>query len=502
MFLVEDRPQEEKIHIYNLAVNKSWYIGNVSILERFYKDEEESLNPYLRLGGTSSHSFFWKKVLGKFHKVHSGLPRLITNRMRDLVNSGFELVEDEELIELRVNDILTDNNFDSLFDNGVVDESWAGYTGYKLSFDKKISKFPLIEMVKPEQLRVFTNRGRINKYVITFEDSELFADDDNTYTLEEIYTKGATGAEITYKAYRGADKKETVTQTKYEDEVLTNFFNFPIFLKNNTSTSAQSDIYGESDYSNSISLFDDLDENHSQLSHKIRHASPKRFIDESLITTDADNNPMGFNDFELDHIVTSEQLDPTKQALLQQHTVDIQAVEYLTTRSALESEILANSGLSPVTIGNAQASGLNNSADTLRERERLTIRTRRTKHKLWKQFLENFISTLLSYEDYMNDQPIGEYDIKIEFNPFEDMSEAERVEILGNKKINALITVRDSLEQLNPELTEEEIDAMVLKVKVENNINILPDEAPPVEEVTEDEEVIEETETEEVEETI
>lgn len=479
----------KRVHIYNLAVAKVWLLGEPTILERFYKHDEKTLNPYLGMGTISTDGFFWRNVVPKYHKTHSGLPRLVVNRIKDLVNTGYNLVsEDEDAIET-LNKILKDNQFNnSLFDKGITDESWAGHTAYKFAFDEDLSNMPIIESIEPEQLEIVKKRGRVQKYIINFTDNEL-KKDDNTYHLEEIYQFINKVPTITYKAYSTAKKEDIVEQDKYTDIPLIGLNFLPVFLKNNTTTNVHPEIpFGMSDFGNNYSLLDDMDECQSQQSHKLRHANPKRFISEALIDMNDAGQVSNFNDFETDYIVTKEELNDSQRELLEQHTSKIEADEYIKTYKKLEAQVLANMGISPLTIGNSDAAGLNNNGDTLREREKLSMRTRNAKLKLWKPFLEDMFVRLLMFNDWVNanTSTIGEYNFEVTFNPFEELSIKEEIETLGDAKLNGLVSTRTAVTQLNPELNEAELNTEIVRVKTENGVAVLEEDLIGVEVPTEE----------------
>ena len=470
----------ENIFTRTLIENSKWQSGVVEELEYFYKITYPKLIGY---NATPVISYFWYKVTPKTIRVHSGLPALISKTMVSLIAApglNYEVEENEEATK-RLEAILQDNNFeDKLFPDGVIYESYGGYFGFKISQDDMITSMPIIEIVSPENLEVLTQRGRI--VGIVFKSHQREGDTD--IEIHEIYKKyGETQTEITYKKFKyeqaklvdvGFSKEEL---EQYEDIILNT--PLPAVLKNNTAVNTQfkGAPYGISDYANSQSIFNSLDEVLSQMMTAIRFARPKRFISEDLLVNTVAGRKAQFDDFETDYEIVQTDPDNVSEQYKQfDTTVDI--FVYKEAFTTLVQQALNNAGLSPTSVGLTGLEALAASADSQREREKTTLRTREMKLKLWRESLTDLFVKVLQFDDVVNRGTApGEYKIKIMFNDYSIPSFEQRIQTATNALNGGLVDVRHAIDLLFlDDLTDEEKELLVKNIKIENGIPITPDE--------------------------
>jgi len=470
----------ENIFTRTLIENSKWQSGVVEELEYFYKITYPKLIGY---NATPVISYFWYKVTPKTIRVHSGLPALISKTMVSLIAApgiNYEVEDNEEATE-RLEAILQDNNFeDKLFPDGVIYESYGGYFGFKISQDDMITSKPIIEIVNPENIEVIQERGRVVGMIFKHHKRE----GDNDIEIHEIYKKyGEMQTEITYKKYQykqaklveaGFDKEEL---EEYEDIILNT--PLPAVLKNNTAVNTQfkGAPYGISDYANSQSLFNSMDEVLSQMMTAIRFARPKRFISEDLLVNTVSGRKAQFDDFETDYeIVQTDPDNATEQYKQFDTTVDI--FIYKEAFNSLIQQALNNAGLSPTSVGLTGLEALAASADSQREREKTTLRTREMKLKLWREALNELFVKVLQFDDVVNrgTEP-GEYQIKISFNDYSIPSFEQRIQTATSALNGGLVDVRHAIDLLFlDDLTDEEKELLVKNIKIENGIPITPDE--------------------------
>ena len=507
----------ENIFTRTLIENSKWQSGVVEELEYFYKITYPKLIGY---NATPVISFFWYKVTPKTIRVHSGLPALISKTMVSLIAAPgitYEVEGNEEATN-RLWEILQDNHFeDKLLPDGVIYESYGGYFGFKISQDDMITSKPIIEIVNPENIEVITERGRVVGIIFKQHKRE----GDNDIEIHEIYKKyGEMETEITYKKYKYEQAKlvdvgfNSDEAEEYEDIILST--PLPAVLKNNTAVNTQfkGAPYGISDYANSQSLFNSLDEVLSQMMTAIRFARPKRFISEDLLVNTVAGRKSQFDDFETDYEIVQTDPDNASEQYKQfDTTVDI--FVYKEAFTALVQQALNNAGLSPTSVGLTGLEALAASADSQREREKTTLRTREMKLKLWRQALKELFVKVLQFDDVVNRGTApGEYEISVSFNDYSIPSFEQRIDTATSALNGGLVDVRHAIDILFlDDLNDEEKDLLVKNIKIENGIPITPDEVEdianvvpdsveatilePEEPFIEEEEEIEETEEEE-----
>jgi hypothetical protein len=247
-----------------------------------------------------------------------------------------------------------------------------------------------------------------------------------------------------------------------------------------------------------------MDEVLSQMMTAIRFARPKRFISEDLLVNTATGRKAQFDDFETDYEIVQSDPDNTSEQYKQfDATVDI--LVYKEAFTTLVQQALNNAGLSPTSVGLTGLEALASSADSQREREKTTLRTREMKLKLWREALVELFVKLLQFDDVVNRGTApGEYEIKISFNDYSIPSFEQRIQTATSALNGGLVDVKHAVDLLFlDDLTDEEKELLVQAIKIENGIPIAPDEVeqnqqvvPPQApaEVEEEEPILEEEE--------
>jgi len=478
--LVEDRSlaSAEQVFTRTLLENNKWNSGIVEDLEYFHKNIKPKLRGY---SSTVVDSSFWTKVTPKTIRVHSGIPSLISKTMINLIAApGFDVsVEtneeyDEEQTD-RLLKILEDNNFENkLLPDGVNAESYGGYFAYKISQDDTISEYPIIELVSPENVEVITERGRLKGFIFKTN----YKEGERDYEIHEIYTKSGNDTLITYRKfmYKGTELVEVsfsgADVEKYQD-VLISGIDAPAVLKNNTATNTQfkGSYYGLSDYNNSQSIFNALDEDLSQMLTAIRFNRPKRFLSEDLLVNTFTGSKAEFDDFETDY--ETVQSDPDSDgAVYKQFESKLDISIYVESFKQLLVQALNNAGLSPASVGVTGLEALNASEGSQREKEKTTLRTRELKLGLWRKTLSELFVKLLQFDDVVNRKTVaGEYNISITFNDYSIPSLDARIETAGNALNRGLVDVKKAVDMMFlDDLSEDEKLLMVNNIKVENGV--------------------------------
>lgn len=479
----------ETIFTRTLLENSKWLSGTVEELEYFFKVT------YPKLLGYNTNpviSYFWHKVTPKTIRVHSGIPALISKTMVGLIAApgmNYEVEDDEEATD-RLWQILQDNNFeDKLLPDLVMFESYGGFAGIKISQDDSISQYPIIEIVAPENVEVMTQRGRIMGFI--FKHHTKQGNDD--IEIHEIYQQlSPTQTEITYKKYKYVRTELTEIdftpdeREEYVDMVINT--PLPAVLKNNTTVNTQfkGAPYGISDYVNSQSIFNAMDEVLSQMLTAIRFARPKRFISEDLLVNTPTGRKAQFDDFETDYEVVQSDPDNASEQYKQFDT-KMEIEPYKQAYVSLIQQALNNAGLSPTSVGLTGLEAIAASADSQREREKTTLRTREMKLKLYREALSELFVKLLQFDDVINRGVApGEYEINISFNDYSIPSMEQRIDTATKALNGGLVDVRHAVDMLFlDDLSEEDKEVMVQNIKIETGIPLTPEDVETAAEIIE-----------------
>jgi hypothetical protein len=459
-----------------LTENSVLYRSNPPELENFYKNiystfTNANSTPY---APQEVKTLFWRTVSGDVPRITSGLPKLASQTMVNLLlGNGYEYrVNDNDEQTQRLTEILDENGFDELLQEAISTESWAGFVFFKISHDLEISDKPIIEVVSPFDAKCVTKRGRVQEIVFYIREDY----DDIEIEIHERYYLENGQLRVEYKAYKdGEDYPLPDKYLEYETNYPLTFI--PAMLKNNTGHNSRFPKYpyGESDYTSVQALFHMLDDLLSQSELEVSNGIAQKFVNQKLIPKNIDGKPYKFNRNETVVEMTSndmedEAFDVRKFISIMQPDIRIEKYESMTHQTY--ARILTNMGLSPTTVGLPNFESIDASAESQREREKSSLRTRNRKLKLWQPFLINLFERVLKYDDYLNNRQ-GEYFIEVVFNEYGDFSREGKIDIIAKAVAGNVMSIEQAVKELYPELTPEEQNQMVVDIKLEQGVPLL-----------------------------
>ena len=481
--------ENEDTFLRELRENQIWYRGNPEELEYFFKQvynvyQKSARSPY---AVAEAQTKFWRTVSGDVPRVHSGLPKLATQAIVNLISgNGYDLnVNDSEEELKRLEDILEDNNFDSLLQEAISTETWAGYVFFKISHDLELTDKPIIEVVSPFNASCETERGRIKSITFHFKQD---INDKEEIEIREKYELENGKLEVEIKAYKDDQEVELPEEyQEYETQYSLSFI--PALLKNNTGHNSRfpNKPYGESEFTSVQSLFHTLDDLLSQTELEVSNAIATKFVNSKLIPKDLNGKPYKFDRNQTVQEITSNDMEDDTFDIRKFVSIlqpDIRVDRYDGIITDTYARILTNMGLSPLTVGLPGFESVQASASSQREREKTTIRTRAKKLKLWKQTLRDLFEKVLKYDDYINNRSEGEYDISIEFPQYAVPTLDERIATIGQAVQMNIMSVEKAIDELYPELSDEDRKKIIVDIKLEQGIPLTQDniQQPPTEE--------------------
>lgn len=481
--------ENEDTFLRELRENQIWYRGNPEELEYFFKQvynvyQKSARSPY---AVAESQTKFWRTVSGDVPRVHSGLPKLATQALVNLISgNGYEVnVNDSEEDLQRLEDILEDNNFDSLLQEAISTETWAGFVFFKICHDLELTDKPIIEVVSPFNASCETERGRIKSITFHFKQD---INDKEEIEIREKYELKNGKLEVEIKAYKDDQEVELPEEYKeYETKYALSFI--PALLKNNTGHNSRfpNKPYGESEFTSVQSLFHTLDDLLSQTELEVSNAIATKFVNSKLIPKDINGKPYKFDRNQTVQEITSNDMEDDTFDVRKFVSVlqpDIRVDRYDGIITDIYARILTNMGLSPLTVGLPGFESVQASASSQREREKTTIRTRAKKLKLWKQTLRDLFEKVLKYDDYINNRSEGEYEISIDFPQYAVPTLDERIATIGQAVQMNIMSVEKAIDELYPELTDEDKKKIIVDIKLEQGIPLTQEniQQPPTEE--------------------
>lgn len=467
--------ENEDIFLRELRENQIWYRGNPEELEYFFKQvynvyQKSARSPY---AVAEAQTKFWRTVSGDVPRVHSGLPKLATQALVNLIaGNGYEInVNDSEEDLKRLEDILEDNNFDSLLQEAISTETWAGFVFFKICHDLELTDKPIIEVVSPFNASCETERGRIKSITFHFKQD---INDKEEIEIREKYELKNGKLEVEIKAYKDDTEVDLPEEYKeYETKYALSFI--PALLKNNTGHNSRfpNKPYGESEFTSVQSLFHTLDDLLSQTELEVSNAIATKFVNSKLIPKDINGKPYKFDRNQTVQEITSNDMEDDTFDVRKFVSVlqpDIRVDRYDGIITDIYARILTNMGLSPLTVGLPGFESVQASASSQREREKTTIRTRAKKLKLWKQTLRDLFEKVLKYDDYINNRSEGEYEISIDFPQYAVPTLDERIATIGQAVQMNIMSVEKAIDELYPELSDEDRNKIIVDIKLEQGI--------------------------------
>ena len=488
-------PYTDRHMTRRILENGLWYSGIEQDLAYFYR----KIAPKFYRNGQQSESlnYFWHGSNDNFRKIHSGFPQLLSEKMVDLIiGNGFALTVDgkeQEELQVELDAILKDNKFNSLMSKGIETESWSGGVSWKMTRNPLISEYPIIESWQPENYTNVVVSGRIVEDIFFI----YYEQDNNKYRLSEMYGVSDKGAYIDYKLHRlqhDTMGQQQITDTWIEVglndleqtkglkrvDFLGYFSKLSLYKPNKLPNSEfRNTILGESDYAGSYGAFDSIDEIQSTMIQEFRDGKLVRYFPEEFVPKNAEGNAMTPDEFKVNHVIyqDSPSENVEKQRIIYEQG-DIRIEKHLEAYKMVVTQAINNAGLSPLTVGITGLEAIDASSESQQEREKVSIRTRNKKIELWKEFLQDFMKTVLEFHMMTKDMKqittteftvsnVPEFDIIASFEDYIIKSSKDRTDevTLGTGVTWDILT---GVRYVHENKTDREQLAISARIKLEN----------------------------------
>ena len=486
-----------------------WKTGSGDLIRHFYTN-----------GGNNSGelNYFWQKALPNTIKRHTGIPKMISNKMGTILfGSDFKVeanvYQDDNASKpnetaskqaQEVIDALTDKcNLLAKFRDMAVKESWCGHSFIKFNYDLSLSQYPILETFDLTQAEAVVERG-VTKAIIFksyyTKKKSLNSNEVDKFRFEETYSTNqygdATIENHLYKLEPNGKTKEVDLTTIPETENILPLYTFEglkgmlAFHKSNKlpNNEFSHSVYGASDYEGAIDSFDALDEIYSELAYETRNNKTIRFIPSTMIPKFED----GTTNFDIMGFITAFQqiegsLDQSaKNELTVQQIQDKTASLIDKFKNALVTAI-NNAGLSPLALGITGLESISAGESSQRERNRVTLETRKDKiNNYWTPFLVEVYTQLIAFNNYLiktvgakQNQKVSvknldfeTVDITFDFGNYVVENETEVIARWGAAKQSGLASIETGVREIHPEWTDDQVLEEVTRIKFENNIGV------------------------------
>lgn len=451
--------QADDIQSYFIK-NKIWYRGECDELEQLYKQLE------------GKRTTFWGSVPTnglEIKKSHSGLPKLLINTIANILIDNFNGADiKDETISSDWEKIEKANDFYKLLKKILKETLAIGDGAIKLSYDKKISEYPILEWYTGEKVDFVYKRSRLVELVFkTFYESK-----GKTYLLKEHYGYG-------YVKYELFDDKKIVPLNKVEElKELENLsfdkstiWAIPLIIDENDKFEGR----GASKFDGKYDVFDSFDEIISQWIEAIRLGKTIRYIPEKLCPRDPNTGEtLNPNSFDNQYILTKSDMSENAKNEIKIEQADIPSDKYVQAYitylgMAIQGIISASTlGIDVKKIQDANAS-------YERQMEKTTLYTRQGIIDALDIFIPKVINTSLKMIKQLNkaftDKDREDIQIDVLFGEYDSPSFDSQIDTISKAKINGVMSTETSVKELYGDSKDEEwIAEEVMRIKEEQGI--------------------------------
>lgn len=434
----------------NAIRNRIWYRGDGSELEQLY---------WQLVQFNTQRQMFWASHSTpgiEIRKIHTGLPAMIVDTITDIIKGALNdvnFIEKNKKASKLWAEIEKDINFKSIVEKCITDTLVVGDGAFKISIDKELSQYPILEYWGGDKVDFKYKRGRLKEIIF----KNVYNLESGTYELHEIYGRGY----VDYELYRAGEPIELTIDPHFRDLTRVEWdSDLMLAVPCMFYHSARWEGRGQSIFDRKIDAFDSFDEAYSQWIDALRAGRTKEYIPENLIPRNKNTGkPIQPNAFDNRFIMTEADMRESAQNKIQTESSQIQHDSYIATYTvALELCLLKL--LSPSTLG-IDVKKLDN-AEAQREKEKVTLYTRDSIIEVLQPTLEKVIDTVLQTYYLINGEIAPEYAVEVTFQSYANPSFESKIETMAKAKTAGIMSTEAIVEELHgdsrdPEWIAEEI---------------------------------------------
>ena len=440
-----------------------WYRGSAGELEQYYKSLNTIHDDIIR-------AKFWAAVPSagnRLRKIHSGLPGMMVDIITAIIMSDLNGIEvnDPNALDDTWQEIANDNKFNDILEQAIGDTLVEGDGAWKISFDKSVSDYPIIEFYPASRVEYKKKRGRIETTI--FKTRYYVESLQKAFFLEEYYSKH----KIEYKLFDSMGHEvslSTVDELK-DLQTITWTDDFVMAVPMMFYKSAKFKGRGRSIFDRKMDCFDAYDEAISQWQDALRLGRVKTYIPETMIprnpTTGATLPP---NAFDNQYIATKGNLSEDSNDKI---TVDAPKIDYegLLKTYINTLDMCLQGILSPSTLG-IDVKKLDN-AEAQREKEKVTLYTRNKIIDVLNETIPEVVKNVLAVYETLYGMGIDSVESSIIFGEYANPSFEAQVETLGKASSSGLMSTETQVDELWGDTKDEEWKkAEVERIKSEKGI--------------------------------
>lgn len=442
-----------------VLMNQVLYHGDVSELQQFFE---------AAACDKATRSRFWAaSYKSDMRKVHSGVPRLVVNKFRDLVASDLDkiTIADESKQKLWDDELYEGCRFNKSLRKGLQGALSSGDGAWKISMDSNVSQYPILEFYPASQVDFIYDKS----FLVGVDFYKTYHQDKREYQLKEEYRFGSIsyhlydtyGKEVPLECVDELAGLEDFQQTKGEPVLLA----VPLIIFESDRWEGR----GEALMDCKVEALDVLDEVLSQFAHNFRIGRVQKYVPEDMLPRDINTGQITrSSDFDDQFIQVSSVRSETGggEQKIQVVVPEILYEAYLQGKASYLDDCLSGI-ISPCSLGIDLKKTDN--AEAQREKEKATMDTRSSIIDVLNEALPDLVGAILQAYDLSKHQVPGSYDVSVSFGEYSAPSFDTVVEVVGKAKAYGIMSLEKCVDELYGDtLTDEQKAEEVLRIRTDS----------------------------------
>lgn len=417
-------------HTREIEVIRSqlWYQGDAEELYQFFHQTETGTGAFWATSPSTS----------KIRKIHSGLPAVIADTLAYIVKSDLDKVDAPPEWE----EIAESIGFTELVGQSVCDGLVSGDGAFKISIDKTLTDYPIVEFVSGDKVELEQKRGILRAVIFR----TMYTVKSSRYVLHERYSRGRIETTLT-DASGNAVPLSVVPELADIPPVVEFAGDYIMAVPVMFYADKKHPGRGKSIFSGGKSqCFDALDEVISQWLDAVRAGRVVKYIPEGLVPKDPkDGSLKSVSSFGAEVIQIRSSLNEGVGEKLEISQPDIKYEAYVSTYT--QALLMCLQGLvSPATLGIDL--GKMSSAEAQREKKDVTGDTRNTITAALEKILPRLIDAVLRTYENMCDGSPEEHDVTVSFGEYGAPDFDTRVETVGKAAAYGVMSTQTQVDEL------------------------------------------------------
>lgn len=457
----------------NAAKNRIWYRGEAAELEQLYMQLSQASVMYNFWASKSSPGM-------EMRKIHTGLPSTIVDTLATVILVDLNDIKIKDNAEDEIwQHIAKENKLPKLLESSLKETLYIGDGAFKLTYDKTVSEWPIIEYYPGDQIDFTINRGRIQEIIFKTK----YYRNGQEFILEERYGYGyiknrltKDGREIDISSIPETQNLSDYTFAGYtensEGKILTKgayMMAVPLMVYKSSKYSDR----GQSLFDRKVDAFDAFDEAWSQWMDALRAGRTKEYIPENILPRNPETGRiMKPNAFDNRYIQTDSDMREGVNSKIQLDQPEIPHESYLATYiTALD--LCLQGIISPSTIG-IDVKKLDN-AEAQREKEKTTLYTRAAIVETLTEDLKELVKVAVNVYKEIHNKPINmDLEPEVTFGEYANPSFESQVETVAKGKSGNIMSIEACVEELYGDTRDDKWkQAEIARLKAEQGIVVM-----------------------------